>query len=629
MALRKPSDFFRKEKTESNILVVEPDETLREDLTKVENLTSQILQLQQELTQKVVKNDLETLILSQITEMREKFDYLKNDIKNSNDNDIALFNESLSEVVDIVNNLIENEIPKYKKQVIKTEVYVDEQVNQIQETIDRNILNIREEIGVKLNDVAEVVDNNIEYFNKQIQETSGTFRKEIADVKADIIINEQHIKKVDEYIKENYSQIVVLREEVFTEIEKLPVGNLQENIERLEKKIDFIRETYSKIEPEVIVKEVIKEGLLNEPSDTKNSDPLTPLNRDFVTLDQLQQHYRLFLSRIQQQLATIGGGGETRLKYLDDIVGIATNSSAYDGKYLKYNHSLGKFEFTDVDISNDSWADGAFGPYTFGSVGIGTTNPLTETLFVNGNVRVTGTLSIGTSTITLNGGTNTVNVENLVVETGLTGPNGVSYATEGYVTEQISNLVDNAPGALNTLNELAAALNDDENFATTVTNSLALKSPINNANLTGVTTTSRLNVGVGGTIIATTNIGSVGINTTNPTSKLTVVGDVLVVGVVTATDFNSASDINLKDNISVIDNPLDKILKLEGVNFNWKDTGKKSLGVIAQEVEKVLPELVSGEESKTVNYNGLIGLLIECVKQQQKEIDELKKLMDK
>ena len=58
MALRKPSDFFRKEKTESNILVVEPDETLREDLTKVENLTSQILQLQQELTQKVVKRNL-------------------------------------------------------------------------------------------------------------------------------------------------------------------------------------------------------------------------------------------------------------------------------------------------------------------------------------------------------------------------------------------------------------------------------------------------------------------------------------------------------------------------------------------------------------------------------------------
>jgi len=130
--------------------------------------------------------------------------------------------------------------------------------------------------------------------------------------------------------------------------------------------------------------------------------------------------------------------------------------------------------------------------------------------------------------------------------------------------------------------------------------------------------------GVG--IVTTSNVG---IATTNPTSPLTVFGDALIIGIVTATDFNSASDIKLKDNISVIDNPLDKIVKLEGVNFQWKETGKKSLGVIAQEVEKVLPELVSGEESKTVNYNGLIGLLIECVKYQQKEIEELKKFIDK
>ena len=79
----------------------------------------------------------------------------------------------------------------------------------------------------------------------------------------------------------------------------------------------------------------------------------------------------------------------------------------------------------------------------------------------------------------------------------------------------------------------------------------------------------------------------------------------------------------------MIDNPIDKIIRLEGVNFEWKENGKKSIGVIAQEVEKVLPELVSGEESKTVNYNGIIGLLIECVKQQQKEINDLKDRLDK
>ena len=52
------------------------------------------------------------------------------------------------------------------------------------------------------------------------------------------------------------------------------------------------------------------------------------------------------------------------------------------------------------------------------------------------------------------------------------------------------------------------------------------------------------------------------------------------------------------------------------------------MGIIAQQVEKVLPQLVSGEYSKTVNYNGLIGLLIECVKEQQKEIDEIKQKLE-
>jgi hypothetical protein len=118
--------------------------------------------------------------------------------------------------------------------------------------------------------------------------------------------------------------------------------------------------------------------------------------------------------------------------------------------------------------------------------------------------------------------------------------------------------------------------------------------------------------------------GNLGIGTTNPTSKLTVQGDVLVSGVITSTDYNCSSDINLKENIQPIENPIDKVLNITGVSFDWKEDGRSSMGVIAQEVERVLPELVSGSDSKTVNYNGLIGLLIEVVKEQQREINTLK-----
>ena len=111
--------------------------------------------------------------------------------------------------------------------------------------------------------------------------------------------------------------------------------------------------------------------------------------------------------------------------------------------------------------------------------------------------------------------------------------------------------------------------------------------------------------------------GNVGINRTNPSEKLDVNGNVKAV------DFNTTSDRNLKENIQTIENPLAKVAEIRGVNFDWKETQKPSMGVIAQEVEKVLPELVTDSGTKTVNYNGLIGLLIEVVKDQQTQINSL------
>jgi hypothetical protein len=82
-------------------------------------------------------------------------------------------------------------------------------------------------------------------------------------------------------------------------------------------------------------------GLLSEPSKVKQqSDPLTPLNQNFATLDDLDKHYKLFLSRIQQQLSTLGGGGEVRLEFLDDI---DRNSAKTDNYFLKYDATLKKW----------------------------------------------------------------------------------------------------------------------------------------------------------------------------------------------------------------------------------------------------------------------------------------------
>ena len=116
---------------------------------------------------------------------------------------------------------------------------------------------------------------------------------------------------------------------------------------------------------------------------------------------------------------------------------------------------------------------------------------------------------------------------------------------------------------------------------------------------------------------------NVGIGTTNPSQKLDVIGNVK------ATNFNTTSDQNLKTNIHKIENPLEKVVEIRGVNFEWKQNNKSSVGVIAQEVEKVLPELVTDSGTKTVNYNGLIGLLIEVVKEQQEQINSLNSRLSK
>ena len=103
-------------------------------------------------------------------------------------------------------------------------------------------------------------------------------------------------------------------------------------------------------------------------------------------------------------------------------------------------------------------------------------------------------------------------------------------------------------------------------------------------------------------------------------------GDLTINGTVTATNFNTTSDANLKVNVKTIESSRDKVNGLRGVNFNWKNSGDYTMGVIAQEVEEIIPEVVATDVNgkKSVNYQAMVGLLIEAVKDLQAQIDELK-----
>lgn len=129
-------------------------------------------------------------------------------------------------------------------------------------------------------------------------------------------IKEQPIEEVQEII-----------EEVIEEVQEIVDNIVEENTEDPKKESTLIEKSL---------------GLLSEPSDTKvQNDPLTPLDQKFATLDDLQKHYNLFITRIQQQLSTLGGSGETRLEFLDDV---DRDSAKVNKKFLKYNSSTGKWE---------------------------------------------------------------------------------------------------------------------------------------------------------------------------------------------------------------------------------------------------------------------------------------------
>lgn len=190
-----------------------------------------------------------------------------------------------------------------------------------------------------------------------------------------------------------------------------------------------------------------------------------------------------------------------------------------------------------------------------------------------------------------------------IIFTGVDGSNNIENAA------RIGAQADGAP----TANAVSGRLM----FYTANATGMSEQMRITSAGYVGINKITPLyELDVGGTIRASTNIISLG--------TLEIVGAITSNSSITASgNITAYSDARLKTDISTIDNALEKVSKLRGVYFT-KDS-VKSMGVIAQEIEPIIPEVVQNGVYKSVAYGNIVGLLIEAIKELKAEVDELKR----
>ena len=178
-------------------------------------------------------------------------------------------------------------------------------------------------------DLVEDIIVEVREKNRHLSSVEASI-KEAKLNEANDIFNELYGRQVEGVaigvIKNHIGEIETLKEDIILEIQKA------KDLRLLETRLDELDSRY-KILSEKVAKGSQKKVTADSP----------------VTFSQLQDHYQKLVGKLQQELAMVGsGGGEVNLQYLDDIVGIATNASAYDGKYLKYDHSIQRFVFSTV-----------------------------------------------------------------------------------------------------------------------------------------------------------------------------------------------------------------------------------------------------------------------------------------
>ncbi len=421
------------------------NEQFEEKLTQIEEKIPEIPEI------RYYEGDIE-LIYDKITRIKEEIDslpevkYYENDLENLKTR-IEQINDNIPTFPKWVNEV--NEVPDFSW-IGKTFGVIDDDFKKVQghldlikDTINSRVSELNETIEIK--DFEQRVDSktlseSLYTTNTILTETKDKIYKELREMTLRVydhhkefkdddrklkkaILSEQNklkqtlkeqIKsiekesiKTDEKIISFYSD---LKEEVQQKFDSLPeVKYYDDDINSLKQDVKFVKvsvknclEDVKKISSEIKKAQVdLTEGLLNEPPNNKETaggqtDPLTPMDQKFATLDDLSKHYRLFINRVQTQLSTMGGGGAGFIKDLDDVT-----FAGVDNQLLIYNATTSKWvgigsdEFTAVGAAG-TWGVDSVGIHTTKIVGINTTTAKAGVaLHVIGNIEATGNVNVG------------------------------------------------------------------------------------------------------------------------------------------------------------------------------------------------------------------------------------------
>ena len=339
--------------------------------------------------------ELEEEVLSKVNSLSEKVDFISGDVTEKTAEKIQELQtviDEYKEEIDSISKTYNNLYKDFKKREISDNEKLEGYSNEI-EKYNKRFNFLEETVTEDLREIQSVLINSNETYHSALKTEVGKFRNNISEqmkgLQMDLVVNEQHIKKQNENIE-------TVKEEIKEVLERLQLDTLEEKNKELVEKIAYLEETISEINKKKLLTE--DNPTLPGDANTNNSaDPLTPLNKKFATLDDLQNHYRLFINRIQQQIATIGGGGAGFIKDLDDVTfdaGIGTN------KLLIYNGSKWVGIASTALGSGGAvgaagtWAVTSAGIHTTKNVGVGTTARSDSALYVQGSATVTGDLNI-------------------------------------------------------------------------------------------------------------------------------------------------------------------------------------------------------------------------------------------